>query len=187
MMSRLLLLLSLALWPLASFARPWQLDPSSTVRVDVPWHGTQVPVSFPKISGEIDFDDKAPQNAKARITADARAATTGVALVDSLIQSADYLDSKEYPEIVFNLDRLTQTSKSTAEIVGRVTMRGQTHPVTLDATVFRFGPDAADASRFEAGFDITGKIDRTQFGSTGGLPDVGSVLIVNIHLLMASK
>ena len=33
----------------------------------------------------------------------------------------------------------------------------------------------------------TTRIDRTAFGSTGGVPDVASVLPVRIHLLMTSS
>ena len=38
-----------------------------------------------------------------------------------------------------------------------------------------------------AGFDLTGRIDRTDFGSTGGLPEVAAVLPVHIRLLMHSE
>ncbi len=51
----------------------------------------------------------------------------------------------------------------------------------------RYGPSDDDPGRFEAGFHITGSIDRTAFGSTGGLPEVGPVLPVQMQLLMSSK
>ena len=47
--------------------------------------------------------------------------------------------------------------------------------------------EATIPSRFEAGFNLTGSLDRTDFGSTGGLPDVAAVLPVHIRLLMSSK
>ena len=74
--------------------------------------------------------------------------------------------------MTFRLDRLTPTSKQTAEVAGRLTLRGVTRPIAFEARVIRFGPAADDPDRFEAGFDLAGAIDRTAFGSTGGLPEV---------------
>ena len=88
--------------------------------------------------------------------------------------------------MTFRLDRLTPTSKQTAEVAGRLTLRGVTRPVAFEARVIRFGPAADDPDRFEAGFDLTGAIDRTDFGSTGGLPEVAAVLPIRIRLLMHS-
>ena len=181
-----LALLLLAL-PTAAPAEQWRLDPSTTVTVQVPWQGGTVAVHFPKLSGTIDFDEKAPAEAHATITADAGAATTGVGVVDALLRGEGYLDVAAHPAITFELDQLRQQSKTAADVAGRLTLRGETRPVTFAAKVFRYGPDPANPGRFAAGFDITGSIDRTDFGSTAGLPEVGAVLPVAIHLLMVSN
>jgi polyisoprenoid-binding protein YceI len=177
----------LAVLPLPALAVPWKLDPGTTVAVDVGWEGRTVTVRFPSLSGDVDFDEKRPEQAHATISVAADQATTGVAVVDQLVRSRDYLGAAQFPTIRFQLDRLTQTSTSTAEIEGRVTLRGVTKPLTLQAEVFRYGPAKDDPSRFEAGFTLSGEIDRTAFGSTGGLPEVSAVLPVHIRLLMTSK
>ncbi len=179
--------LALALLPCAASAAQWKLDPATTVTVDVGWHGSTVKVNFPTVSGDVEFDQNKVETAKAKVMVATTDATTGVGLVDDLVRSADYLGAGQYPEITFQLDKLKQTSKSTADVTGRITMRGVTKPARFNATVFKFGPSSSDPDKFEAGFDLTGEIDRTQFGSTGGLPDVAAVLPVQIHLLMSSK
>jgi polyisoprenoid-binding protein YceI len=184
-MLRCLLAAFLAL-PLPAAAAPWKLEPGTTVAVEVAWQGRNVAVRFPQLDGQVDFDQAHPEQAKATISVAAGAATTGVAVVDQLVRSRDYLDAAQYPTIGFRLDKLTQTSKQTADIAGRITLRGVTKPVTFKATVTRYGPAADHPKRFEAGFDLTGSIDRTEFGSEGGLPEVSAVLPVRIHLLMAS-
>jgi polyisoprenoid-binding protein YceI len=68
-----------------------------------------------------------------------------------------------------------------------MTLRGVTRPVVFKATVFRYGPASDDPTRFEAGFDIAGVIDRTEFGSTGGLPEVPASLPVRIRLAIRSR
>lgn len=182
-----LLVLLIALSPLPALAAPWKLSPDTTVAVDVPWEGRVVTVRFPKLSGTIDFDEAHPDRTRAEISVDSTAATTGVAVVDSLVRSADYLGSASYPQITFHLESLKQISKSAATVTGQITLRGVTRPVRFDATVLRYGPAKDDPSRFEAGFALSGSIDRTDFGSTGGLPDVGAVLPVRIQLLMSSS
>jgi hypothetical protein len=62
-----------------------------------------------------------------------------------------------------------------------------TRPVNFQAKVFAYGPAKDDPGRFEAGFDLSGSVDRTAFGSTGGLPEVAAVLPVHIRLLMSSE
>jgi polyisoprenoid-binding protein YceI len=177
----------LLLLPGLAWATPWQLDPGTAVTVDVAWQGRTVRVRFPTLSGQIDFDADHPDRARATITVASADATTGVAVVDNLVRSRDYLGAAQYPQITFRLDRLTQTSKSTAEVAGRITLRGVTRPLGFRAEVFRYGPAPDDPARFEAGFNLSGQIDRTAFGSTGGLPDVAAVLPVHIRLLMRSR
>jgi polyisoprenoid-binding protein YceI len=185
-MIRLLLMLLLFLPGVAS-AAPWRLDPGTAITVDVGWQGRTVVVRFPSLSGEVDFDADRPESARAAITVSARDATTGVAMVDGLVRGRDYLAAAQYPAITFRLDSLRQTSKRTADVEGRVTLRGVTRPLSLKAQVFAYGPAKDDPGRFEAGFDLTGEIDRTAFGSTAGLPEVAAVLPVRIRLLMSSR
>jgi polyisoprenoid-binding protein YceI len=181
------LILLLALLPAAVAAAPWKLDAATTVTADVGWEGRTVAVRFPGLSGDVDFDAAHPERAHATITAPAGQATTGVPVVDGLIRGADYLAADRYPTITFRLDRLAQTSKNTADIEGRITLRGVTRPLSLKAQVFAYGPAEDDPDRFEAGFNLTGEIDRTQFGSTGGLPGVAAVMPLRIRLLMTSR
>jgi polyisoprenoid-binding protein YceI len=185
MLKRLMLLLALV--PVPAFAVPWQLQPDTAVAVDVPWQGRTVEVRFPTLSGQIGFDESHPDRADAAISVATADATTGNAVVDSLLRSRDYLAAAQYPQISFRLDNLTQTSKQTADVQGRITLRGVTRPVGFKARVFRYGPADDDPGHFEAGFNLTGSIDRTEFGSTGGLPEVGAVLPVRIRLLMRSQ
>jgi polyisoprenoid-binding protein YceI len=175
------------LLPATAWAVPWVLDTGTRVAVDVSWAGGLVEVRFPRLAGTIDFDERQPQNAQARITVSARNATTGIPVADALMRSEGYLATDRFPEIEFELDRLVQTSRSTADIFGRMTLRGVTRPVAFKATVVRYGPAADDPARFEAGFDLEGSIDRRDFGSTGGIPDVSAELPIRIRLLMTSR
>ena len=186
-MLRLALILGLVLTPGLAAAAPWTLDPATEVSVDVPWRGSDVKVRFSGLQGQVDFDETSPEAAKARISVAAASAETGVGVVNALVKSEGYLDAARFPTISFQLDKLTRLSKSEARVDGRLTLRGVTRPVSLDAKVLRYGPAKDDPDRFEAGFDIEGTIDRTTFGSTGGLPEVPADLDLRIRLLMSSQ
>lgn len=185
MLARLVLLA--VLLPSPVVAASWVLDPETSVAVDVPWQGSAVTVTFPPPTGSIVFDPEHPETTKATVTVSAREATTGVPLVDPVVKSPDFLGAEAHPTMTFELDSLKLVSKSAAEVTGRITFRGVTKPARFDARVTRYGAAADDPDRFDAGFDLTGSIDRTAFGSTGGLPDVPAVLPVRIRLLMHSE
>ncbi len=139
-MLRLALILGLALAPGLAAAAPWTLDPATEVSVDVPWRGSDVKVRFSGLKGQVDFDEKSPEAAKARISVAAGSAETGVGVVNALVRSEGYLDAARFPTISFQLDKLTRLSKSEARVDGRLTLRGVTKPVSFDAKVLRYGP-----------------------------------------------
>jgi polyisoprenoid-binding protein YceI len=184
---RLRLAFLLLLLPLPAGAESWRLDPGTTVSVSVPWRGKAIKIQFPEVAGTIDFDHEAPEAARAKITANTARATTGVGVVDAFVRGEAYLDAAEFPEITFQLDRLRRLDKSSARVQGRLTLRGRTRPVAFTATVFHYGPDPAVPGRFIAGFDIAGSVDRADFGSTAGAPEIGTTLPVAIHLLITSN
>ncbi len=186
MLLRVFIVLALVA-PGSVWAATWRLDPGTTVAVDVPWTGGVAEVRFPRLSGTIEFDERRPETAKARIGVSAGAAETGLGLVDALVRSRDYLDTAQFPEITFELERLTRTSAQTADVAGRITLRGVTRPVEFKARVVRYAPMKDDPDRFEAGFDLETTIDRTEFGSLGGVPQIAAVLPVRIRLLMTSQ
>ena len=171
------LFLVLASLPAAAAAAPWRLEPETTVSVDVGWQGRTVAVRFPTLDGTIDFDRDHPERAQAEISVATADATTGVGVVDQLLRSRDYLDAAisrhHLPPRQADPDL-----QDHADVAGRITLRGVTKPVAFKAQVFRYGAAKSDPSRFEAGFNLTGSLDRTDFGSTGGLPDVSAVLPV---------
>jgi polyisoprenoid-binding protein YceI len=167
-------------------AEPWRIESGTRLEVDVAWGGAKVVVRFPDLAGEVDFDPDRPDLARALIVARAAAATTGLPPADALLRGPGYLDARRFPSVEFRLDRLVQTSRSTADVFGRLTLRGVTREVRFEARALRYGPVSGEPDRFEAGFDIRGRIDRTEYGSTAGLPEVPAVMPVRVRLLMSS-
>ncbi len=172
---------------LPAVAAPWYLSPETSIQVDVKYVDSLVKIRFPTLSGAIEFDERHPERAAAKIKVATADLETGLGLINNLAESRQFLDASGHPTIDFTLDRLEQTSKSTADIHGSITLVGVTRPITFKATVFRYGPSQDDPSLIEAGFNLEGAVDRTDFGITAGQPDIANTLPIHIHLLMRSK
>ena len=182
------LVLVLALMPAPPSPRPGSSRPKPPVTVDVGWEGRTVPVRFPSLTGQIDFDRDHPERAQAKISVATGAATTGVArgrraaaqqgLSRRGRVSRDHLPARQAdPDLQEHRRRRRTDHAARRHQAGRPSRRRS--PATA--------PSKDDPDRFEAGFDLTGSVDRTEFGSTGGLPQVAAVLPVRIHLVMTSK
>ena len=174
------LLLCLLMTAASASAAPWVLTDDTKIEMLVPWRGLTVRLEFPRYGGTIDFDETMPETAAARIEVAAGAVTTGLPPADRVARSEDFLAADRYPIIRFDLDRLVQTSRSTADIFGRITFRGVTRPILFQATVRRY--DAGSAA-----FDLEGAIDRTAFGADGAPGEVPAILPVRIRLDMVAR
>lgn len=182
-----LLIALLLLLPQMAFAAAWSIVPGDTrVAVDVPWKGNVVTMRFDTVRGTVQFDERHPERAKADISIATTDVETGLGIVNAFVKGEGYLDARRYPEIRFRLERLVQTSKSTADVFGQITMLGVTKPIGLKAQVFRYGPSPDAPGHFDAGFNLNGAVDRREFGNTTGYPDIAAVLPVRIRLLMRS-
>ena len=81
-----------------------------------------------------------------------------------LAQSKMFLDAGRYPQIRYQSTRITQAGPDTLRIEGKLTLHGQTHPVTLRARLT--GSTASDplAKVPSVGFSVTGAFKRSDFG-----------------------
>ena len=168
-------------------AASWELLPDTRIEVLVPWRGLNVRLLFPGYAGIVDFDQAHPESATARIDVRAESMRTGLPPADRMARSEQFLAVDRYPVIRFDLDRLVLTSRSTADIHGRITLRDVTQPILFKARVFRYGPAESDPSRFAAGFLLDGTIDRTAFGADGAPGEIPAMLPVQIRLDMIEK
>ena len=89
--------------------------------------------------------------------------------------AADFFDAEQYPAIAF---KSTSFEKDGSDYIlkGDLTIKGVTKPVKLAA---EYGGVATDFyGNTKAGFDVTGKINRKEFGLTwDGITEAGSVVV----------
>ena len=169
-------------------AVPWDIVQDETrIEVDAEYLGGIVTMRFDTVLGEVDFDARRPERVKASIVVPVAQVETGLGFVNALIRGRDFLNERQFPQISFRVTELVQTSKSTADIYGDMTLLGVTRPMLFRGEVFRYGPAKSDPDKFQAGFTLKGNVDRRSFGHTSGFPQLAAVFPVRIRLLMQSR
>ncbi len=100
---------------------------------------------------------------------------------DDHLQQDDYFDSQKHPLITFESSQWESTDKeNTFKVTGDLTMLGTTKEVVLNVDLLGFGPGMNDA--YLSGWEATTKLDRTEWGVSGGQPAVGAEVAVTINI-----
>jgi polyisoprenoid-binding protein YceI len=81
---------------------------------------------------------------------------------DKHLRGKDFLDVAEYPEATFRSTSYKETGLNKATLIGELTLRGVTKPVTLDVRRIGNGPDPWGGYR--RGFEGTATLRLADFG-----------------------
>ena len=109
-------------------------------------------------------DDQFTSATKVTFTADVNSISTNNEQRDTHLKSADFFDVANHGEIRFDGTRYENTGGSDYKLHGNLTIKGVTKPVTVNV---EFGGIVVDPyGQTKAGFTVTGKISRKEFGLT---------------------
>lgn len=117
---------------------------------------------FGEVTGMVGFD-KAAKTGAIDITVPVRSVYSGSKGFDQHLLSPDLFDAAKHPTMRFVSERLVFEGERLIEVPGRLTLLGQTHPVTLKASQFTCYPNRR-AKTEACGGDFEAVIDRTQWG-----------------------
>jgi polyisoprenoid-binding protein YceI len=100
-----------------------------------------------------------------------------------LARSPDTLDADHFKQISFRSTRIEQTGPRTAKITGDLTLHGQTHPVTLDATLTGSTASYPMLGGGAIGMSAKGSFKRSDFGMTKYVnpPMIGDVITLEFN------
>jgi polyisoprenoid-binding protein YceI len=159
----------------------WSIDPSwSALEFEVRKLGlVTIKGRVPGFSGTI----HGGESASIEGTVDATSITTFDADRDAHLQSPEFFDAQRYPEL-----RFVATSVGTHDdeliVVGDLTIKGVTKAVELSGTLG--GPANDPWGNERIGLELTGSIDRTDFGLNWNAPlPGGNSLLPNDVVLKA--
>lgn len=151
-------------------AGQYTLDPShSTVTVRARHFGlAYYTLRFNKVSGALNFNADDPTQSTVQATVDVTSLDTpytGDRDFDSELQNSSWLDSANFANATFISTAVEQTGPNTARVTGDLTLRGQTHPITLEVTYDgSHSPHPMGMQMSSIGFSAHGTLVRSQFG-----------------------
>ncbi|MBK1442620.1 YceI family protein [Parapedobacter sp. ISTM3] len=169
-------------------ATTWKLDPTHSEVAFKVKHLviTTVTGYFRSFDGTVVTEDESDfTTGKVNFTIDTSSIDTNQAQRDEHLKSADFFNAAQYPQISFTSTAIEEKSDSEFILRGDLTMGDTTKPVTFDV---EFGGTVTDPyGNFKAGFEVSGKISRKEFGLTwSAVTEAGAVVVSDDVKIQAS-
>ncbi len=135
---------------------------------------------FDKFSGTFAFDDKNPDASKVKVEIDTASINSNHAERDKHLRSADFLDVEKFPTATFESTSVKASGPDKATIVGKLTLRGVTKDVTIEAARIGGGDDPWGG--FREGFEGTTKFALADFGVPKDLGPASKEVELTLHV-----
>jgi len=167
-------------------ATTWVIDPThSEIQFKVKHLViSTVTGSFKSFEGSVESETEDFEGAKVTFSADTASVDTNQAQRDEHLKGSDFFDSEKYPKISF-AGVLTSTGDESYALKGDLTVKEVTKPFSFDV---EYGGNMTDFyGNNKAGFEITGKINRKEFGlEWSAVTEAGGVVVGDDVKLIAN-
>jgi len=142
----------------------------------------KTPGRFNDVSGTVLLDEKNLAASSVDVTIQTASISTDNERRDNHLRSDDFFAAEKYPQITFKSTKIVPGEGKQFKILGDLTMRGVTKPVTLDAEML--GSGAVGMAGTRAGFSATTTINRKDWGITWNktLDNGGTMLDDNVSI-----
>lgn len=158
----------------------WAIDPAHT---EVQFKVKHLVIStvsgkFEKFDGVVYSSKPDFSDAEAEFSVDVDSVNTSQSDRDGHLKSADFFDAANHPKLTFKSTGVKKTGDSEYVMTGDLSIRGVTKPVQL--TVEYGGTTKDPWGNTKAGFEITGKINRKDFGLTwSAVTETGGLVVAD--------
>jgi polyisoprenoid-binding protein YceI len=142
----------------------WKIDPAhSEVQFKIKHLViSTVTGSFDEYDATVEQEGDTFEGADVQFEAETASVDTGNEQRDQHLRSDDFFNAEEYPKITFDGKSLEKNGDDEYELTGDLTIRDVTEEVTLD--VVHGGTVEDHLGNVKAGFEISGEINRKNFG-----------------------
>ncbi|GAA0618417.1 YceI family protein [Brevundimonas kwangchunensis] len=125
---------------------------------------------FVNVQAQLTLDAANPANSSLTATIPLTEVDSNSDGLDRHLQTADFFDTANHPTATFVSRSITidADEPNEATVVGDLTLRGVTRPVTMEVEFNQAGPSMGNT--YKAGFDGEATIKRSEFGITYGIP-----------------
>jgi polyisoprenoid-binding protein YceI len=155
----------------------WTLDP---VHSEIEFKVKHLVIStvtgqFTRFSGTVEALKQDFSDARVRFEADIDSITTNNEQRDGHLKSPDFFDAAGFPKLSFESTSMTRKSDEVYVMAGDMTIRGTKRKITLDV---RYNGRVKGFDGDVAGFEITGKLNRHEFGLRwNAMTETGGVVV----------
>jgi polyisoprenoid-binding protein YceI len=166
-------------------ATTWQLDAAHSEVLFRVRHLMVSTVSgkFTKFNSSVSAQNDEFGGAQIEFNVETGSIDTGVEHRDNHLRSDDFFNAEQFPHMTFKSRELKKTGAGTYELHGDLTIRDITKPVTLQVELGGIAKDPYGNTK--AGFEVTGKINRKEFGlKWDAITEAGGAVVadeVRIH------
>lgn len=165
----------------------WNLDPAHS---EVTFKVKHLVIStvtgkFKSFSSTLSTEGDDFTTAQIAFDLDAASVETGMDMRDDHLRSDDFFNAEAFPKLKFVAKAIRQIQGADYQIEGDLTIRDFTHPITLKV---EFGGIVKDPyGQVKAGFEVEGKIKRSDFGLTwNALTEAGGAVVSDEVRLQAN-
>jgi polyisoprenoid-binding protein YceI len=120
--------------------------------------------SFTKFEGKVNTTGNDFENAQINFSIDVSSVHTGQEQRDAHLKNSDFFEIEKFPNILFKSTSFIKTGEDKYILTGNLTMKGVTKEVSLD--VEYGGTEKDNHGNTKAGFELSGVINRKEFGVT---------------------
>lgn len=131
--------------------------------------------TFKSFAGSMESENEDFQDAAIEFTLDVDSIDTNQEQRDGHLKSADFFDAVQFPKISFKSTSFKKVGDD-YELSGDLTVKNVSKPVKLNV---EYGGRATDFyGNDKAGFEVSGKISRKEFGLTwDGITEAGAIVV----------
>ncbi|MFC4711379.1 YceI family protein [Planococcus dechangensis] len=137
---------------------------------------SKVKGSFASYEAQVEANESDLENALIDFQIDVTSIDTNNTDRDNHLRSADFFDAEQHPHIKFNATNIRKKDDDEYELVGDLTIKDVTRPVTFEA---EYGGKGTNPWGVEVvAYSVNGKINRKDFGLTWNQAlETGGVLV----------
>lgn len=124
--------------------------------------------TFRKFAAQIRYDAQNVAKSSVAFDVDTASVDTKNDNRDGTLRGQDFLYVERFPRMTFRSVQVVPSAKDAANVTGDLTIHGVTRRVTVPVRLLGIGRQSGGSGPEVAGFETEFKIDRRDFGVTGG-------------------
>ena len=142
----------------------WQLDPFHTQVEFAAKHLGMMTVRghFAEVKAVADIEPDHPDASSVEVTMQTASIRTHNEARDNDLRSSNFLEVDKFPTIIFKSTRIEAAGTDRYTLTGDLTVKGITHPLTLQ--VIKYGEFNDPMMGHRIAYSASGKINRKEFG-----------------------